>query len=140
MTREDVYLCLGTHVPYAGGGVSARCDEDVEGGVQAERVHAREMTVVVSYDLVDFEVPAFDHLPRVRRAEKTRRDTHLVFTTRKQVGVSWRYGEATDGRDVAREGQLERARGEVPNFYDTVSGAGCEPGVSRLDGNAADPS
>lgn len=64
VTGKDVYLRFGAHVPYAGGGVSARGDEDVEGGVQAEGVHAGEMAVVLPYDLVDFEVPAFDGLAR----------------------------------------------------------------------------
>ena len=84
VAREDVYLSLGAHVPHAGGGVSATGDEDVEGGVQVECVHAREVTVVLAYDLVDLEVPAFDHLARVRRTESgDEGGTHLVFTARK---------------------------------------------------------
>ena len=48
-------------------------------------------------------------------------------------------GQATDGGDVAGQGELERTRGEVPDFDDAVAGAGGEPGVARLDGDAADP-
>lgn len=139
VTGEDMYLGFGAHVPYAGGGVSARGDEDVESGVQAERIYAREMTVVLPYDLVDFEVPAFDRLRRVRPAQMRGVGTHLVFTTREQIGVSRRNGEATDGGDVAGQGQFEGARGEIPNFDDAVACAGCEPGVPGLDGDAADP-
>ena len=53
--------------------------------------------------------------------------------------MSGRDGQAADGGDVAGEGELERARGEVPDFDDAVAGAGGEPGVARLDGDAADP-
>ena len=70
MPREDVDLGLGTHVPDARRGVATRGDEDIEGRVQGERVHAREMSVVVPDDLVHLEVPALDHL---RGGERTRR-------------------------------------------------------------------
>ena len=53
--------------------------------------------------------------------------------------MSRRHGQTTDGGDVTGERQFERARGEIPNFYDTVPSAGGKPRVSRLDGDAADP-
>ena len=84
---EDVYLCLCAHVPDAGGGVSARGDEDVEGGVQAECVHAREMAVVLANDLVDLEVPAFDHLARVSPAERTWGHAPCLRRTKRDTGV-----------------------------------------------------
>ena len=65
--------------------------------------------------------------------------TYLVFTTRKEIWVSGRDSQATDGRDVAGQRQLERARGKVPNLDDSVACAGREPGVAGLDGDAADP-
>lgn len=40
---------------------------------------------------------------------------------------------------MAGEGKFEGARGEVPYFDDSVACACCEPGVSGLDGDAADP-
>ena len=53
--------------------------------------------------------------------------------------MAGRDGEAAYGGDVAGEGELERARCEVPDFDDAVAGAGCEPGVAGFDGDAADP-
>jgi hypothetical protein len=41
-------LQLGAHVPHAAGAVTAPCHDQVQGGVQRDAVHARQVAVVVA--------------------------------------------------------------------------------------------
>ena len=59
--------------------------------------------MVLSNDLVLLQIPAFHH---------------LVFAAGEEVRVTIGDGEAADGADVAREGELEFAGGEVPDLHE----------------------
>lgn len=52
----------GSHVPYTHACIATGGHEHVESGVHAERVDAREMSVVMSDDFVHLKVPALHHL------------------------------------------------------------------------------
>lgn len=86
---------------YPHGGVAAAGDEDVQRRVERAAVHARQVAVVVPHHLVHFEVPALDH---------------LVVADGEQVRVAVAHAQATHRVDVARQRELERAAGQVPNL------------------------
>lgn len=50
-----------------------------------------------------------------------------------------RHREPAYGGNVTSERQPQLTRREIPNFDDAVTGTGCKPFVTRLDGNAAHP-
>lgn len=105
MASEDVNLSLGAHVPDARHGISARGDEDVESGMEGQRIDARERAMVLPYDLVSLKVPTLDH---------------FVLATGKEVWVPRRHGQASHRRDVAGERELELARSQVPDLRDMI--------------------
>ncbi len=98
---ETVDLCLGSHVPHASDRVSAGAHQYVERGMERERVAGAQMTMVVTNDLVGLQVPALDL---------------LVLATREQVGVTWADADAPHRAHVASQGELECARGQVPDL------------------------
>jgi hypothetical protein len=61
-----VHLELGPHIPHSARGVAASREEDIERGVEGDRVDSREVTVVAANDLVVLEIPAFDRLGKKR--------------------------------------------------------------------------
>ena len=67
-------------------------------------------------------------------------ETHLVLATREEIWMTGRHRETTYSGDVARERQPQLTRRKVPNLDNTIPCTRGEPLVSRLDGNAADPS
>jgi hypothetical protein len=77
MSCENVYLSLGPHIPYTGRCIATSSYEDVEGWMERERIHAGQMAVVMSNDLVGFEIPAFHHLGR---GEMMSNDVRLQIT------------------------------------------------------------
>lgn len=93
MAAEDVDVGSCSHIPYSRYTVAAARDEDVEGGVECQGVDTAEMTVVVPYHFVGFEVPAF---------------YHFVFSAGEEIGVARGDGKTSDGGYVACEGQAER--------------------------------
>ena len=109
---------------YADGAVTATREQEVQRGMESARVHAREVPVVVSDDLVDLEVPALDE---------------LIVTDREQVGRAFTHGHAADAADVPGERDLERAAGQIPHLDRLVGRARHKPLVARLHGDAAHP-
>lgn len=68
---ERVHVGLGTHVPDSCRGVTAGCEQHVDGGMERQRVHGRQMAVVVADHAIVLQVPAF-HLPVLTTAEQVR--------------------------------------------------------------------
>ena len=96
----------------------------------------------MSNDFVNFQVPAFHHLSKA----SVKYDpwihsmfTDLIFSTRKQIWMSWRNCQTSNSRNVPRQTKLQLSRSEVPNFYDTITGTRHEPFVSRLNSNRTYP-
>lgn len=106
VARQGVYVGLAAGVPHPGRGVAARRHQHVDGGVQRQRVHSRQVAVVVTnhlrgnaglmgpprhtdqlnkryIHLVIFQVPTF-HLS--------------VFAATEQVGVTRRHLQTLDTR------------------------------------------
>ena len=88
------------------------------------------MAVVVTDDLVRFEVPALDH---------------FIFRTTEQVRVSFGKGQPADGGDVPGQRQLQRVRrpdaslGQVPNLDRPVGRTRSKHVVRRIDTDRTDP-
>lgn len=97
--RKDLRFCA--HIPDASTRVSATGNEDVECGMKINTKDARQMPVVMTNDLVCFEIPTLDH---------------LVFSGREEIGMSRRDGDATDSVDVTCEREFEGARSEIPDL------------------------
>lgn len=74
VAAQDVDVGARAHVPDAGDAVAAAGHEHVERRVQCERVHARQMAMIVTDDLVGLQIPALDH---------------FVLATGEEVGVAW---------------------------------------------------
>ena len=124
VAAEHVDVAARAHVPDAHDAVAPARAQDVEGRVQAQRVHARQVPVVVPDHLVRLEVPALDH---------------LVLAAAEEVGVARADGEAAHGGDVAGQGQLERAGRQVPDLDGPIASAGGEPLVARFHRQRAHP-
>lgn len=80
---------------------------------------------------------ALSFLPSLSLSPK--KTTYLVLPSREEIRMPRANGETSNGGDVAGEGELELARGEVPDLDDSVACAGGEPLVPGLDGDGADP-
>lgn len=129
--RQDVHGCFGAHVPHTRDRVAARRDENVQRRVQGQAVHARQVSVVMSNDLIRFQIPAFDH---------------FVFSRRKEIGMSFGKGQSSDGTDMSREGQEQGvvrsgARlGQIPYFDGSIGRSRRKHGiVGWINGNRTDP-
>ena len=81
--------------------------------------------MVVPDDLVVLEVPALDH---------------LILTAREEVGRAAAHCQPAHCRDMARERELERARGEVPDLDGAIGRTRREPLVGRVHRDRAHPS
>ena len=64
---------------------------------------------------------------------------HLIFTGTEHVRVARGHSQAANAIDVARESELQGARGQVPNLDGAVAGARGKPLIARLHSNAAHP-
>jgi len=51
MTRQDMGLHFGAHVPHATHAVTPASHQQVQGWVQRQGVHSAQVTVVMPYDL-----------------------------------------------------------------------------------------
>mmetsp|Transcript_9728 Transcript_9728/g.39391 ORF Transcript_9728/g.39391 Transcript_9728/m.39391 type:complete len:365 (+) Transcript_9728:110-1204(+) len=121
---EAKHLRLGPHVPHPARAVPAASHQHVQRGVQRERVHAGEVTVVVADHLVVLQVPALDH---------------LVEAAREHVGVPVAHRQAHHLLDVTRQRQLELPGGEVPDLNRAIRGSGREPLVGGIHRDASNP-
>lgn len=78
--------------------------------------------MVVPDDLVRLEIPALDHLCAVLSAHHPdlgvgSSSTHLVLSAREEIRMPVRHGEATNGRDVTGERELELPTCQVPDLH-----------------------
>lgn len=115
MATEYVHLGFGAHVPHSGHGVPAGRHQQIQGGMEAQRIHATQVAVIMAHHLIRFQIPTLDR---------------LVFPATKQVGMPFGKGQSTDGGNVARQciqkGALFMAGGglaKIPNFNGPVGAA-----------------
>lgn len=82
------------------------------------------MAIVLPHDLVRLQVPALDE---------------LVLARRKQIRMPVTHGQATDGRNMARQRKLQLARRHVPDLDNTVTSTCRKPLIVRVNGYAPNP-
>ena len=127
---------LAPHVPHPGGGVPATTDEHIECRVESQIINGAKMSVVVPDHLVVLKIPALN-LNGKNESELNKDDsyfTHLsILPAGEQIWLPVGDGETSDNGDVASEGDLELAAGQVPDLDHPVRRTCGEPLVSRLD-------
>ena len=125
-----MHLVLRPHVPHARHSVASPGHQQVQRWVQLQIEYAAEVAVVVPYDLVRFQIPAFDH---------------LILSRGEEVGMSGTEGHTANGTNVARECDFEGVRcpdaclGEVEEFDGPIGGSGGEHVVGGVKGYGSDP-
>ena len=130
VTGQAVDLVLGPHIPHPGHGIATAGHQQVQGGMELEREDAAQMPVIVPHDLIGFQIPALDL---------------LVLAGTEQVGMSGAEGQAADGTDVPREGNLERiggtdaGLGQVKDLDDPIGTAGGKHVVGGVEGDGPHP-
>jgi len=91
--------------------------------MQGQRKNATEMSVILPYHFVDFQIPAFEL---------------LVLTAREQIRMAVRDDQASDGVDVAGERDHEFSFREVPELDGAIVATTNEEPIFRIDRNTPD--
>ena len=112
VSGQTVDLMFGPHIPDPGDGIAASRHQQIEGGMEGQAKDATEMPVIMSNDLIGFQIPTFDL---------------FVFGGTEQVGMSVGKGETSNGTDMSGECELQGIAGsdggfgKVPNLDRSVS-------------------
>lgn len=86
--------------------------------------------MVVSNDLVGFEIPALDL---------------FVFTATEEIGMSFRERQTSDGRNVSSKSELQcivgthTGLGEVPNFDGSIGGSSGKESIFGVHSDGSYP-
>lgn len=91
-----------------------------------QRVNTRQMPMVMTNNLVRFQIPTFHHLQKRTKsifAPNTSIQivgTHLIFSTREQIWMSRRYCQPSDRRNVSRQRKFQFTRSQIPDLVSHV--------------------
>mmetsp|Transcript_20831 Transcript_20831/g.42466 ORF Transcript_20831/g.42466 Transcript_20831/m.42466 type:complete len:327 (-) Transcript_20831:259-1239(-) len=130
MSRQTVNLMLRPHIPNPRHGIPPAGDQQIQRRMEFQRKHPRQMSVIMSNDLIGLQIPTLDH---------------FILRRREEVGMPLAEGQSADGADVSGEGNFEgivgshAGFGEVEYFDDAVASSGGEEGVGGVEGDGADP-
>ena len=91
--------------------------------------------MIVPNDFVGFQIPALDHLPPISAVKPSRLqitgNTHLIFSSGKQIWMSCRNRESSNGRNMSRQGELKLATCKVPYLQQMSINQHSTPNNSR---------
>ena len=104
--------------------------------MKSQIINGAKMSVVVPDHLVVLKIPALDLIGK-NESVLNKNDSYFtrlsILPTGEQIRLPVGDGETSDNGDVASEGDLELAAGQVPDLNHPVRRSCCEPLVSRLD-------